>query len=254
MRIWLTCLYWLSGIVWEPTPTAYPLTPDGASNSTHHQSYFAEVDHEALTISFEANFYPGHGLPDEQKQIEEAVRFWNSQSHRFVYRLLDGRESLEYLIVFRLREIEGAFDENGFFRPAEAHDARHLIPLSLVAQADLDRLQSHQTAHQIVGYAPPHHIYISHAYKHETLIGMHEVGHQLGAGHTYWDIMNHSLEGAVPKVSKTTIYDLLASIGIGRQRSAHKARSHAAPIEHVMMEKGLAPDGFYTMGKVKRLR
>lgn len=222
------------------------------SPQSETRAYQVIIDHYQQTITIQASFYPAHGQAAEWRQVQAGVAFWNNASGTFHYISRKSADSWQYEIRFNLIGLYGYWDENDFFLPASGYDHRYLTSVALVAPEQLARISASHPAYQVIGYAPNHHIYISEAYADEYAIGMHEMGHRIGAGHTNRGIMSHALGSLTNRISKETVKSLLVTAGIWPYRyRPFMAQTHKVKPAYLKTI-GQAPLGFWQHGKVSK--
>ncbi|MEM6632283.1 MAG: hypothetical protein AAF694_21585 [Bacteroidota bacterium] len=190
--------------------------------------YVEDSDHPHFVV--EAYFCAAHNTDTERRILEASLDFWNGQSGRFGYKIqVDGKEQI-IPVYFHLNEAAGIYDGNGFFLPAGRVNSSLLTYLFVVPDKRLRKLDKLMESGRAVGFAAPNAIYISDEYVDSKTIGLHEMGHILGAKHVKNSIMDTEVSLLIPKVRKKTIRQILAKGGIPvkglkRNRTHHQDAS-----------------------------
>jgi hypothetical protein len=211
-----------------------------------------EVDHTQRRIVIRSWFFAARREPSARRQLKAILGFWQKQNGKFYYRLKTAQGSVNYRIVFDLREAPGVYSEAGFFLPDPSVPLSMLNQVEVVSSQQLERLGELSPGRRVVGYAPNNFIYIASDVADETWIGIHEAGHRLGVGHHSMSVMTPEFTPSQSRLPKQAIREMLATaniIGGGmRARSLARYPVQAAEVVH----HGTLPQGFYTQGKVKR--
>ncbi|GAB4426502.1 MAG: hypothetical protein OHK0039_44530 [Bacteroidia bacterium] len=221
------------------------------------QSFGVEVSHarDRKEIVVRSYFYAATNHPEEHRQIQAAILFWNKQSGRYAYEIGKGRKTLRYAIRFELAQAPGAYNESGYFMPLALIDAGMINAVQIVPDQDMNRLQPSGPDRQIVGYAPGNQIYIAASHGSNTVIGIHETGHKLGAGHAGGHAMGENLDLISLRVSKPTIREVLAAAGIfGRGKTGQRLIRHHRELGARLTHNGTPPAHFSLAGKVVRAK
>ena len=182
---------------------------------------------DALNPHFriEAYYCAAHNTPEERNLLDASIEFWNSQSGKYGYKVLKDGEEQIIPVYFELSEAPGYYSREGFFIPAGHVDYKFLTYLEVIPDERLRRLDKKETDAITVGYTTDQAIFVSEKYAENTTIGMHEMGHSLGATHHRHGIMDPNLLFVKPRVKKKTIRHLLRMAGIpvkGKVKHASK--------------------------------
>ncbi len=197
-------------------------------------------------------FYAAQNSPKELRQMRTAIQFWNDQSGRFAYRLGQGRAARDYGVHFELAEAPGYYNEANFFIPLASTNLRTLNQVQVIADQALARIPASHPEGQIAGYSPENFVYIAASHSDNLMVGIHEIGHRLGAGHAP-GVMHCTLEHPTSYVATQTIREILATVGmLGRSKKglelAHRYRPQAVSLS----VSGTPPPNFFRAGKVIR--
>ena len=137
-----------------------------------------------------AFFCTAHNTPAERRLLESALGFWNSQSGRFAYQVKTASgEKILCPVYFELTEAPGYYNTSGFFMPAGQINPFSLIYLEVLPDERMKVLDKTSEGAHAVGYTSPQGIFISEAYSDQESIGIHEMGHVLGAFHVDHSVM-----------------------------------------------------------------
>lgn len=230
----------------------YTDEPPGIHKEGYHERFQATIFHEKgeEKILIRAYLYAARNHPQERQQLDAALHFWNSQSERFAYRVGKKGKEKYYPIVFDLMEAPGYYNENGFFLPEPDVSEGLLIPIEIVPDKAMKKLQKlMDNESPIVGYASDK-IYISANYSDLMEIGLHETGHKLGAGHSEEGVMAHAVDLIHMSVHKQNIREILRVAGLAaRPKEVKEGFGIDAPNVTVMHD-GKIPKHFFKFGKV----
>jgi len=175
-----------------------------------------------------AFFCTAHNTPAERRLLESALDFWNRQSGRFAYQVKTASgEKILCPVFFELTEAPGYYNASGFFMPAGQIDPFSLIYLEVLPDERMQVLNRGSEGAHAVGYTGPQAIFISEAYSDQESIGIHEMGHVLGAFHVDHSVMDPNLLFVIPKVKKKTIQHILGEAGIPLKGKPMKGTSKA---------------------------
>ena len=211
-------------------------------------------DDSAPRIVLRSWFYAAQNSPEERRQMQAAIRFWNDQSGRFGYRLGRGRQAKVYRLHFQLAEAAGHYDENNFFIPVANTNLHSLNQVQVVADQALARVPASSPQRVVAGYAPQNFVYIAASHSDNLMVGIHEIGHRLGAGHAA-GVMHCALDHPTSHVARQTIREILATAGIiGKGKQALQLARHFRARGVQLAIEGRPPAGLYREGQISRLR
>ncbi|MCI4667604.1 MAG: matrixin family metalloprotease [Bacteroidia bacterium] len=170
------------------------------------------IDELSQKITIKAYVYPAHQDKQHFKTLQNISDYWNQQSGKYLYQIKDRRLHLNksYTLDFDVSIPEGSFNENGFFI------AKHPIPgnyLNRVEIMDLKHMPAlkgySDTDVRVVGYAPPNSIYLASNYADDPLVAAHEMGHQLGLGHSLEGVMAPQVQLLSPSIGLSSFKHLV---------------------------------------------
>lgn len=222
--------------IFKPFKTAHVSSVKKVKNST-----IRFID-DALAPHFriEAYYCAAHNTPEERNLLEASIDFWNNQSGKYGYKVMKDGEEQVIPVYFELSEAPGYYSREGFFIPAGHVDYELLTYLEVIPDERLRKLDRKETESVTVGYTTDQAIFVSEKYAKNTTIGMHEMGHSLGASHHRHGIMDPNLLFVTPRVKKRTIRHLLRMAGIPVK----------GKVKHTLKEKPSFPHIYPRSGKV----
>lgn len=203
-----------------------PLTKGKTTFSPSKTSYVSsDMEGKSSSIRFiddqfnphfkiEAYYCAAHNTPEERKLLEASLDFWNKQSGKFGYKVIKDGEEQVIPVYFELSEAPGYYSQEGFFIPSGRLNFKLLTYLEVIPDERLRKLDLKGAEAITVGYTTNQAIFVSEKYAENTTIGMHEMGHSLGACHHKHGIMDPNLLFVKPRVKKKTIRHLLRQAGI----------------------------------------
>jgi hypothetical protein len=164
------------------------------------------VDHNLRTICVSANYI---SYSPVEKEMKEAAAMWNRQSGKYSCMVNINDSIRPYLINFRL--LVNAPDSNDV-----ACNIIHILP-SACPLCNIDQVfdvAGHTEMEVAAGMSDGYSIAICEPYKHNILVFAHEIGHNLGMGHSCGlmndipnssDITQLNIEEAIAQLKKETI-------------------------------------------------
>ena len=162
----------------------------------------------------QAYYCAAHNTAEERKLMEASIAFWNKQSGKYGYKVSKGEDSEVLPVYFELSEAPGYYSGEGFFVPAGRIHPNLLTYVEVIPDEKLQALYQKNPNEVSVGFTTHHAIYVSDKYADKMSIGMHEMGHSLGASHCRHGIMDPDLLFVKPRVKKGTIRNILKEAGI----------------------------------------
>ena len=162
----------------------------------------------------QAYYCAAHNTAEERKLMEASIAFWNKQSGKYGYKVSKGEDSETLPVYFELSEAPGYYSEEGFFIPAGRIHPNLLTYVEVIPDERLQKLYQKNPNEVSVGFTTHQAIYVSDKYADKVSIGMHEMGHSLGATHCRHGIMDPNLLFVKPQVKKKTIRNILEEAGI----------------------------------------
>ncbi len=212
-------------------------------------AYEVIIHHEkdTPTIVIEAQFYAVKNHPLAKDIIQTSVAFWNSQT--FWYNFEAGKAP--YKVCFNLREAKGQY-VNSFFFPSDYMNCGEAIPVEIVPDTVMNKYFSSKEG-RVLGYSPRNRVFIRESYASNLNVGLHEIGHRLGAiHHHHGRIMNAEFNRVHPEVTVETIKGILRAIGVTFEKKFHNNMakfSSPCAIQHLGAE---IPRGFFVGKKIKK--
>jgi len=181
--------------------------------------YLTEFKGQQVII-IKAYIYAANPSKAANRLVDAAIEFWNAQSGKFAYKFKIGNREITLPVFFQLVEAPGMYNEGGLFIPSNDISYRLTTFIQILPHEQIRLLDSEPHTHT-VGYTTSQGIYISEKYAHNDQIGIHEVGHKIGARHSGQSIMASEVHALKMKVKKRTLKDILSRGGLpvkGRSR------------------------------------
>lgn len=158
--------------------------------------------------------------PLAQMQLQAAINYWNSQSGKFVLEVKQGKKKVKYPVHFDLREASGIYNEQGFFVSQGQTLSTGIVFLEVVSREAMNKLSRSGKKAKVAGYWQAPFIYLSEDMANDPLLGIHELGHVLGAKHQEKGIMQRELSMLKPKLSRKSVKQILQFSGLNEKIGA----------------------------------
>jgi len=190
------------------------------------------INHDQQTVAIKANF---NTLNGSKGTIQKAADNWTAQSGKFSYVVGKGDDAVSYAINFEVtvQDPEGGADNN-------------ISVLSDDAKAFTSRTRTDENGNEVKseGLSDGTNIAVKESNKENSQITSHEMGHNMGMGHSS-GLMQTEVGGT--RLSKTSVKETLGHSGVGK---GVKGATTNATLQNKTVE-GTAPENFQE-GKLKR--
>ena len=190
------------------------------------------INHDNQTVTIQANF---NTLNGSRGTIQAAADNWTAQSGKFNYVVGKGDEAISYTVNF---EVTALNPEGG------ADNMISILPDDAKAFASRTRTAESGNEVKSEGLSDGTNIAVKESTKENSQITSHEMGHNLGMGHSS-GLMQTEVGGT--SLSKTSVKETLGHSGVGK---GVKGATTNATLQNKTVE-GTAPENFQE-GKLKR--
>ena len=208
------------------------------------RDYDVAIDHANRTITIRATYLvPTSKDISAHIVMNNGMQIWNDQNGSFVYRVGQGKDAIDYDVVFELTpapikyKAESGYELEG--PPVATSNWVQVIP-----DAEFDKYYAKKYGEDARGINIRSVMTIPLQSVLNQLIAAHEMGHGLGARHT-GGVMDPETGSLNQFVSKRSITDILGGAGLGDRKSYlndNKLELYGVAVN--VTSTGTAPAGF----------